>query len=226
MNCTIDVVDKKNTEIMKSFSGKKRLEIMRCVSARAHSFILRRVSTTKSPPNSPLTVAIKKGNNPLRDTGRLLASITYRASESQAVVGSNHIAALMNHPEDGKTQIEIKPKNAKWLTIPAGSKTRTMMRRFGFTPKACIDGMKGAGYSIYRPFKKGSNTVRATVIMAQEKGAPRLKSGKKSSASKWQPFVLFILKKSIKVPVRRFLYLDETELKAIGEFIAQQGVRK
>lgn len=223
MNYRITTIDRTNARF------KTRLEdpapLMEGLAARAHSAIIHRVDQGVGPANAALTVAVKRGDKTLRDNGQLLGSIHPRSGTDFAEVASNHIAAIVNNPPDDSTSFTVTPKKAKFLTVPAGPQTRTMMRRYGWTPSAVIGGMQAAGYSVFRPFKKGSNAVRANVIMAVLKtggrgnaSGRRLKSGRTSQASKWQPFVLFYLRKSVKVPIRRFMYLTEPELAVLETY--------
>ncbi len=55
--------------------------------------------------------------------------------------------------------------------------------------------------------------------MATLKGSRKLESGRLSKASRFQPFVVFILSKKIKVPIRRFMFLDESELQLMDEIV-------
>jgi phage gpG-like protein len=192
---------------------------MERVAAAGHSIILGRIKSGIKPANAPLTREVKQGDHTLMDNGQLIASLRWKADKDTAQVSSNHIAALVNNPPDDREFYEITPKKAKSLAIPASARTRTMMRRFGFTPRECIEGMKRAGYTIWQPKKKGS-TVRAGVIMAMENGEKSvLKSGQRSGAKRYQAFALFILAKKVRVPVRRFMYLTEKEIDLIDEII-------
>ncbi len=217
MNYRLEEYSKRNASLMSRVYDSRPL--MRKIAAAGHSMILRKIDRGVAPPNAPLTKAVKRGDKTLRDDGRLMASIHERSTDTEAIVSSNHIAAVMNHPDDDSTEYEVTPKNAKWLTIPASWRTRTLMRRYGWSPKEVLDGLRADGYSVYRPFKRGSNTVRSNVIMASLKGSRKLASGKKSTARRFDAFVVFILSKKVKVPVRRFLYLDEEELRIVDEIV-------
>lgn len=217
MNYRIVAEDKTNARFRTNLENPAPL--MEGLAARTHSAILRRVDLGVAPANAPLTAAVKKGNKTLRDNGLMIASIHPRSGRDYAEVASNHIAAIVNNPPDESTSYTVTPVKAKFLTVPAGPQTRTMMRRYGWTPSAVISGMQTAGYSVFRPFKRGSNTVRANVILAVLKtrgrgkaSGRRLKTGRTSQARKWQPFALFYLRSSVRIPVRRFMYLTEPEL--------------
>jgi phage gpG-like protein len=155
-------------------------DIAKRIGAYGVSSTQKRIASNMAPANSPLTVANKKGNNTLRDRGALHNSITRKTGDSWVAWGSNLKYALIQN--EGGT---ITPKNAKMLAIPAG--TRKLMRKFGETPKTCIDAMRSSGYSVWRS-KSGK------AIMAKGKAG--------------KPFVLFILKESVTIPQRKFIDFD------------------
>ncbi|MCF7952391.1 MAG: phage virion morphogenesis protein [Spirochaetaceae bacterium] len=168
---------------------------MRRVADYMVSSTQRKITGGIAPPNAPLTRAVKQGSKTLRDTGGLLASFAGRSDRTSAQVGTNKKQARIL--QEGGT---ITPKKAKSLAIPASARTRTMMRRYGARPRSCITGMKGAGYSVW---------TQGSVIMARK--------GKKG-----RPFVLFILKKSVKIPARPFLYIDKQDEAIILEMIRRE----
>ncbi|NTS31269.1 hypothetical protein HQ945_08375 [Phyllobacterium sp. BT25] len=43
--------------------------------------VQKEITALRSPPNSPVTIALKGSDNPLIDTGRLRASITYKVDD-------------------------------------------------------------------------------------------------------------------------------------------------
>jgi len=217
VNYRIETTSKRNESFFKRLYDPRLL--MRRIAQAGLSMILKRIDRGVAPANAPLTKAVKRGDKTLRDNGRLIASIHERSSDTEAVVASSHIAAVLNHPDDGSTEREVKPRGSGWLTLPASWRTRTLMRKYGWSAREVIDGLKSDGYSVYRPFKKGSNTVRANVVMASLKGSKKGKSGKLSTAKKWEAFAVFILSKKVTVPVRRFLYLDEEDLTAVDAIV-------
>jgi len=164
------------------------------------------VSSTKAkinagikPGNAPLTRKIKKNNLPLRDSGGLLSSFHSKIEADGVSVSTSHPAARIN--QEGGT---ITPKRAKRLAVPAGDKTRTLMRRFGATPRLCIDRMKAAGWKIW--------VVKGT-IMAQET--------KRSKA-----FPLFFLKAKIKIPKRKFLFISKQDQAIIRAMFMNEMIRR
>lgn len=154
------------------------------------------------PANAPLTVAVKQGNRTLRDRGQLMASFSSRASEDQTVVGTNHVGARLN--QFGGT---IRPKKGKWLWIPAGARTRRLQRRYGFSATQVIQGLKGDGYKVWMVSKKKTGGA----FMAQ-KGMGK-------------PFALFILKKSVTVPARPFLFVSDEDRRILGEMLTREIAR-
>jgi len=138
------------------------------------------------PGNAPLTVAIKRNSKTLRDSGELMASIAGSFNSDGAAVGTNKSYARIN--QFGGT---IRAKKT-WLFIPAGSQTRTLQRRYDFKVGPLIRKMRSSGYSVWFQVK-GSKGV----VLARE--------GKK------KPFVLFILKKEVKIPARPFLTITQRD---------------
>lgn len=157
----------------------------------------RKIKSGINPPNAPLTVAVKGNDKTLRDRGQLMASITARADESKAVIGTNHIAAKTM--QYGKT---IRAKG-KWLWIPAGRQTRIWQRRYGFAPGEVMKGLKADGYNTWVQAKKGGS---GGVVMA--------KKGKRGKL-----WIVFILKKSVVIPARPFLFIDDTDRQVIGSYL-------
>ncbi len=165
------------------------------------SAIQKNIESNINPKNSPLTQKIKKGKNTtLRDSGTLRKSLTARHTENSAEVGTNVPYAKIHNPPDGRKETVIRPKKSKYLCIPAGPFTRRKFRQYGWSPREVISGLEADGYSVYRPYKKGGGR-RANVIMAK-------KEGEKAK-------VIFILKKSITIPARPFMYLSNTVIEAM-----------
>ena len=168
--------------------------LMEKLGARFVSTTVDRINRGIEPPNAPLTREWKKeSNTPLRDTGRLMSSITYKAGKDLVIWGSNLLYAGIH--QLGGT---IKPVNAKKLAIPAGWDTRRLMRKYGETPEKCIEGLKKAGWKIW---------FRDRSIM----GVPPRKR------KKAEPVVLFIRKKKVEIPARPFLRFEEPEKRAFEE---------
>jgi phage gpG-like protein len=142
------------------------------------------------PENQPLTKKYKKSGNTLRDTGALMNSIAAKGGSDYAAWGSNLPYARIQ--QEGGT---IKPHNARKLAIPAGWETRRLMRKYGETPKECIQGMKADGYKVW---------FLDRAIMAD--------------GGKGQ-FVLYIRKDSVEVPARQYLLLDEQDEREIQQIV-------
>lgn len=191
-------------QIKINYSGQKRQTffnkiantkpLMRELSLMGLSAIQKNIENGIKPDNAPLTKAVKQGNNTLRDIGTLRSSLTARSTETEAIVGTNVSYAHIHNPEDGRTETVIRPKKAKFLCLPASAYTRTLYRTYGWSAAEVIAGLQRSGYAVYRPYKKGTR-VRANVIMAKKKGE--------------NAFALFILKKSITVPARPFMFLPD-----------------
>ena len=192
--------------VKKSFFNKivNRKPLMKEISLMALSAIQKNIESGIKPDNAPLTKAVKQGNNTLRDTGKLRSSLTARHSETEAAVGTNVPYAHIHNPEDGRTTTVIRPKKAKFLCLPASAYTRTLYRTYGWAVREVIKGLEKEGFAVYRPYKRGTR-VRANVIMAKKKGE--------------NAFALFILKKSITVPARPFMFLPNDVMAAIEKRI-------
>lgn len=170
---------------------KKPEKFMESLGRRFVSITQKRIDEGIEPPNAPLTRAWKKNDLTLRDTGRLVASIDYLAGRDFVAWGTN-----LEYAPVQQLGGEIKAKNAKKLAIPAGWHTRRLMRKYGETPKKCIEGLKQAGWKIWFTDK---------AIMGQ----PPRKRGKA------EPMVLFIRKERVEIPARPFLRFEEPEEKAV-----------
>ncbi len=143
-------------------------------------------------PNAALTTSVKGSSLPLRDRGQLLSSFFPGIADDKAIVGTNHIAARILH--DGGT---ITPKRTRFLAVPAGGQTRAFMRQYGATPRACIEGMKAAGYSIF---------FSGPVLMAKKKEE--------------RAYALFIMKRSVKIPARPFMKLPPESVRVLEKFVS------
>ena len=177
-----------------------RAPLMKELSLKALSAIQKNVESGIGPENKPLTKEVKRGDKTLRDSGKLRASLTARSSESEAVVGTNVPYARVHNPEDGKTETVISAKGGKSLALPASAKTRKLFRMYGWSAREVIAGLESKKYSVYRPYKKGTK-VRSNVIMAKKKGEAA--------------FAVFILKKSVKIPARPFMFLPDSVIAAL-----------
>lgn len=143
------------------------------------------------PENAPLTQAVKGGDKTLRDNGNLAASIAPHYGDDWADASTNAKQAKIL--QEGGT---ITSKG-KGLWIPAGSQTRKLMRKYAATsPGMLISAMKSDGWNMYK---------RGKAFMAQK--------GKTSA------FVLFIIKNSVKIPARPFLYISDAEERKIDLII-------
>lgn len=178
--------------------------LLRQVGDHMVSSVQRRINSGIGPENAPLTVAVKRGSQTLRDRGQLLSSIAARVSSTQVAVGTNRQGAATNH--FGAT---ITAKG-KWLWIPASSRIRTFQRRYGFKVSQVMAGVKSAGYSVWIQSKKNSSGI----VLA--------KKGKKG-----KPFALFILKKSVVIPPRPFMLIDSDDRATIMTLVRRHiGVSK
>lgn len=166
--------------------------VMRKIGQYQGSSVQRRIHRGVGPPNAPLTKAVKRGGKTLMDRGHLLASITSKGEGKKVFVGTNAKQAPILHSGG-----IIRPKKAKHLWIPAGSKTRTLQRKYGYDITTMLRRMKADGYSLWK--SKSGKAFMAGRGRGQKK----------------EIFVLFILKSSVKIPARPFLVIDAVDRKII-----------
>lgn len=158
----------------------------------------RKIRQGVTPANAPLTVAVKRGDRTLRDSGQLMASITYRSDAQKTVVGTNRIGARLQ--QFGGT---VRAKNGKYLWIPAGAWTRKMQRRYGFKAGQVIAGLRADKWDV-RIFSKGARGV--------------------CTARKNRTFrVVFVLKKQVRIPARPFLFIDDLDRKVIALMMSRMS---
>lgn len=152
----------------------------------------RKIRQGVAPANAPLTVAVKQNNLTLRDSGELMTTISCRSDAQKAVVGTNRIGARLQ--QFGGT---VRARNGKYLWIPASAKIRTLQSRYSFRATGVLEGLRRDGYVYW--FSKDHGTGRCV----------RARKGK------GRPFTVFILKKSVRIPARPFLYVDDLDRKTI-----------
>ncbi len=134
--------------------------------------------------NSSLTVAIKRGGNPLRDTGQLMSSIHHTMQGTDSVViSTNRVGARLQN--EGGT---IRPKKGKYLWIPADYRARQDLMRSGWSITNLIRKLRATGYC-----KQSGHA-----FLYLEKGS-----------KKWR--TVFILKESVHIPQRRFFGFEEKD---------------
>lgn len=170
-------------------------ELLDVLGSAAEGLVVKNIKTGSWVANAPLTQDVKGNSKPLQDSGGLMGTIAHRVEGYLAIVGTNHIAAKLLHFGG-----EVRAKNTKFLAIPAGRQTRVFMRQYGLTPRACIEGMKAAGYQIW---------IAKSLIMAR-KG----KTGK--------PRVLFLLRRSVTVPARPFMTLGDQGRTVLERMVARR----
>jgi phage gpG-like protein len=157
-------------------------------------------------PLSPATTAFRGAGRPLQDTAGLRDSITFKVVDDRTVsVGTNKpYAAIQNNGG------VIRPKK-EWLWIP-GPGLRKTQRKAGFEIKDVIGYFKNKGYSVYR---------RGRSIGYNDKRRTRNAEGK----LEYKYNILYILKKSVEIPARRFFYLNDKDMnllmKEVGVEIKQ-----
>lgn len=171
---------------------------MRRMGAYMVSSTQRKIMEKKTPPNAPLTVALKGNSLPLRDTGLLMSSIACRSDPGKAVVGTNRAGAAMNH--SGKI---LRARFGKYIWVPASREARLLLASAG-SIRNMIRRLKAQGWGCYKGGK---------VFWRYRKGEePR------------KPEAFFYLKKKVVIPARPFLYVDELDRKALDS-IAWRAIR-
>lgn len=191
-------------EISRRLKSDSLESTMRKMSKYLVSSAVGKINKNIPPANAPLTQEVKQGNKTLRDNGQLMASIAPQNGKDWAAAQTNLKYAKINQ-EGG----EITGKG-KGLWLPASAKTRTLMRRYNAQkPGELINAMKADGYSFSRTGK---------VFCAKTR--------------KGKPFALFLIKRSVKIPARPFLYIDDADERYITKEIkkavheALQGGKK
>lgn len=166
---------------------KKIRTVMPYISQYLRSCAGKKINEGVPPANAPLTQAVKQGSKTLRDNGTLAASISEHSGDDWAAAGTNLKYAKIN--QEGGT---IRSKG-KGLWIPAGAETRKLMRSHGASsPGQLITALRSTGYQLWR---------RGKAFMAAKKNG--------------KPFTLFIIKDSVQIPARPFLYISGQEEKFI-----------
>ena len=174
-------------QISKRLKGGVLEPTMRKLSNHLVSSAVGKINGNIPPENAPLTREVKQGDKTLRDNGQLMASIAPHNGNDWASANSNLKYAKIN--QEGGT---ITSKG-KGLWLPASAETRRLMRKYNAQkPGELIDAMKGDGYSCWRTGK---------VFCAKKK--------------KGEPFALFVIKDSVNIPARPFLYISEQDEKYI-----------
>jgi phage gpG-like protein len=144
-------------------------------------------------PLSPATAAYRGAGRPLQDTGGLRDSITFKVVDERTVtVGTNkHYAAIQHNGG-------VINAKKNWLWIPAAG-TRQLQRRYGYGPTDVLNGLKAAGYSIFR---------KGRTMCYREKKKKRNEGGQLQNVD----HVLYYLKKSVEISARPFFYLSDKEM--------------
>ena len=186
-------VIKRIPNISKKLSDAARRQMpatMRKISKHLQSKAQKRINSSTPPQNSPLTVENKRGSETLKDSGQLMASINAHSGENWASAGTN-----LKYARPLQRGAMVTPKKTEWLWIPAGFHVRKLMNQYNATKAGeLIPALRDAGWRMWR---------QGRVFMGKAKRGAN-------------PVALFILKKSVKIPARPFLYIDKADEKYIA----------
>lgn len=180
-------VVKRCSRMEKKIVKSKLAPVMQKISQHLASSAVKKINGGIQPANAPLTQAVKGGNKTLRDNTTLMSSIAAHSGQDWAAAGTNLKYAKIQ--QEGGT---IASKG-KGLWLPAGAQTRRLSRKYNAQSAGdLISAMKSDGYSFYRAGK---------VFFARKK--------------KGEPFPLFVIKQTVTIPARPFLYIDDNDEKYI-----------
>jgi len=177
------------------------------------SSTMRKISDGKfengEKPLSSLTSSTRRGGNakPLQDTNTFLKSIEEVSTSTEVAVGSNLPYSKMI--TEGGT---IKPKKAKALWIPASNDVATKIKQ-GMTIGQVIEEYKSNGWNVFIPPKyknKGEG-----VMLAERKETKN--KGKRNEKDTHETKMLFIIRKSVKIPKRNPFYVDKDDEEVIND---------
>lgn len=179
-----------------SEAAKKQLpDTMRKISKYLQSKAQARINSNTPPPNSPLTAANKGGGETLKDSGQLMSSINAHSGDKWASAGTN-----LKYSKPLQQGATITPKKSQWLWIPAGFHVRKLMNQYNATKAGeLIPALRDAGWKMWR---------QGHVFMGKSKRGST-------------PVALFILKKSVDIPARPFLYIDAENKRYISREIGK-----
>jgi|GEM_PF-1424830 phage gpG-like protein len=184
----------------KLISLQNTAPLMKQIGAYMVSSTQRKIREGKFAPNSPATIATKKGNKPLQDSGQFIASITHKETDNDrtTVIGSKRGKFLELLMTGGK----IKPQSAKKLAFPANAQIKHITDANGGSVRKTLDYFKSMGWKIF--FTDGA-------IMGDPSGA------KRQFGLNRKVKVLFIRKASITLQPRNVFYVDDIDRKVIAD---------
>lgn len=178
-------------QLSENLKPEKFEPVMRKISKYLVSSAVKKIDRGISPANAPLTQAVKQGNKTLYDNGQLIPSIAPQNGNDWAAAQTNLKYA---HIQQKGGTITGKKKG---LWLPAGARTRTLSRQYNSrTAGELISSMRSAGYSFFR--------VKNVFFAKPKKG---------------KPFPLFVIKRSVKIPARPFLFIDDADAEYINSEI-------
>ena len=163
-----------------------------------------RIFREGGPPGKAWAPPKMRRGKPLRDTGRLLASVAWRASASDVVIGT----PLKYAPTQQKGATIVPTGGKKWLAIPlcpplTESQRQTSKPRDFPGAFVLIFGPEGPGL-----YRKSRQVTASSVVSG---GASKYRRGSKGVER------IFMFVKSVRVPPRPFLVWTSRAVNDIGK---------
>lgn len=163
-----------------------------------------RIFREGGPPGKAWAPPKMRRGKPLRDTGRLLASVAWRASASDAVIGT----PLRYAPTQHKGATIVPTGGKKWLAIPLSpplteSQRQTSKPRDFAGAFVLIHGPEGPGL-----YRKSRQVTASSVVSG---GASKYRRSSKGVER------IFMFVKSVRIPARPFLVWTSRAVKDIGK---------
>lgn len=163
--------------------------------------------------------SVARGGSPLRDTGALSKSFAHsvQLSDRAVIIASNVIYGGPHHRGD-----TVTPKRGKYLAIPLPTLTISERR---------TKGPRDFENTFIQKSRNG-NLIVFQKLTSKKTGEQR--RGKNKFASSWTPGQtkaatedlirpIFVLKESVKLKARRFMYFSEKDVSVIRRRLAKRA---
>lgn len=194
-------------------STKDKRRLLRAAGQYMVDTEVPRIFRQGGPPGSAWPKPKMRKGRPLRDTGRLLASIAYRANASDVRIGT----PLTYAPAQQKGATIVPTGGKKWLAIPLSpplSESQRQTSRPKDFPGAfvLIHGPEGPGL-----YRKAKGQALASSIFSG--GVSKRSRARKGAGGKGVERI-FAFVKSVKLPPRPFLVWTR---RAVGDIVKLWG---